>query len=366
MGVVPPPSARTPKHTASLFAPQWSPHGGQDVGEEGGGGKKIANGLPTSGLSSPTHSHATQQAPKPSEQEQKSIKFQIASDLHLEHFGKDSEIDMFSDDMLAKGLDVDILCLLGDICTPSTERYMKLYEKFLLQQAERFTHVFVVAGNHEYYMNEFNVNPMTVAEINAKIQALCDRHESLHFLNRKSMVVDGVRFVGCVLWTEIPPAYRVKIARGINDYHYVFTEKDEKSEDLLDDFQLHMFKDRPEVRMITPEDTTAWHYDDLVWLQAQFEEARAQGQRVVVLTHHPPTAQGTSNPIFYNSPLRHAFQNNLEEVMEEHNDVIKVWGSGHTHWSCNQSIEDILVVSNQFGYQGSSESTYDPMFTITV
>lgn len=65
------------------------------------------------------------------------VDFQYISDIHLEISGKIPDIPKSSNN----------LCLLGDIGAPESD----IYKKFIKECSEKFTNVFVIYGNHEYY-----------------------------------------------------------------------------------------------------------------------------------------------------------------------------------------------------------------------
>lgn len=72
------------------------------------------------------------------------MKFQIASDLHLE-FYKNININDFFD--ISKIEEPTTLILAGDVGYPTH----KNYEIFLSECSKIFKHIILIAGNHEYY-----------------------------------------------------------------------------------------------------------------------------------------------------------------------------------------------------------------------
>lgn len=49
-------------------------------------------------------------------------------------------------------------------------------------------------------------------------------HPSLHFLNRRSVIINGVRVVGCTLWSHVhtDEYVRQKIEQNVNDYAVIW------------------------------------------------------------------------------------------------------------------------------------------------
>lgn len=81
------------------------------------------------------------------------MQFQLISDLHLEY---KKECPQFY-----KWPELPRLCpnlaLLGDIGRPFEASYID----FLDAQAKKFENVFVVAGNHEFYNDDYPLKSMT-------------------------------------------------------------------------------------------------------------------------------------------------------------------------------------------------------------
>eukprot|EP00761_Pharyngomonas_kirbyi_P013396 gb/GECH01013425.1/.p1 GENE.gb/GECH01013425.1/~~gb/GECH01013425.1/.p1 ORF type:complete len:269 (+),score=69.16 gb/GECH01013425.1/:1-807(+) len=262
------------------------------------------------------------------------MRFQMISDLHLEMgFNVKSmpEIPVKS----------PVLALLGDIGYPSKPKY----EEFLLHQASRFERVYVVAGNHEYYLAEYY-------QTQKRIQEICDKKENLIFLQERSDIFDGHRIVGTTLWSYIPEDTRQMAEHAMNDYrlahintsgpdHHYITERNEKK------------------RRLSADDTVGFFQREKTFIEKEIESARQEGQPVVVLTHHAPSTRRTSAPEHDGSTLNCAFASNLEHMM---GSPVKFWGFGHTHYSSDQNIKGTRVASNQLGYvrNGHYETEFSP------
>lgn len=284
------------------------------------------------------------------------------------------------------------------------------YEDFLLHQASQFEKVFVLAGNHEYYIGGFNSPQHSVGAIKQRIRAICNKHPNLMFMDRDSIVIDGVRVVGCTLWSEIPREHRKTTQGSINDYHLCYVDVDAPGgrdegaaggrlcgsneskasamrpgslamspspdvEGSLEMGQLCFIADEEEapkknLRLLKARDTTRWHKEDVAFITREAKQAKSLGQRLLVLTHHAPTFKDTSNPRYLVSPLRLAFATELDYMFDWKGksdfSAIHTWVSGHTHWSTDQIIGGVHIVSNQYGYSNTSESIYKPNFVVTV
>lgn len=111
--------------------------------------------------------------------------------------------------MTAPELDVDVVILDGDIGS---------HTRGLLWASSAFQQpVIYVAGNHEYYDAHLGLLD--------EMQKPVWEHSGLHFLERRSLELGGVRFLGCSLWSgfdlhgaDKADAYMDVAKRGINDY----------------------------------------------------------------------------------------------------------------------------------------------------
>eukprot|EP01027_Heterolobosea_sp_BB2_P016724 GEZU01023767.1.p1 GENE.GEZU01023767.1~~GEZU01023767.1.p1 ORF type:complete len:219 (-),score=29.90 GEZU01023767.1:177-833(-) len=195
--------------------------------------------------------------------------------------------------------------------------------------------VFVVAGNHEFYCSEYYCTKERIKEI-------CMKSEKLCFLDRTSVLYDGVRVLGCTLWSFVPEDRAQQVAGSLNDYHLIkIVEPDAPA------------------RRITVADTMKWHQEDVAWLKNEIAKAKQNQEKVVILTHHAPSVNGTSAPEFDGSSQNCAFSSDLTEMMD---DPVALWAFGHTHYSSDQNIKGTRVVSNQLGYMrgNQSEAEYHP------
>src|SRR4051794_14988066 len=87
---------------------------------------------------------------------------------------------------------------------------------------------------------------------------------------------EGVRVVGCTLWSHVPEEDVSCVQRQMNDYHLIRMGK----------------------RKLLVEDTNRWHDEALAWLKSQLAKAKEAGERVVVLTHHAPIMK-SCHPRYY-------------------------------------------------------------------
>eukprot|EP00026_Physarum_polycephalum_P009745 Phypoly_transcript_09879.p1 GENE.Phypoly_transcript_09879~~Phypoly_transcript_09879.p1 ORF type:complete len:267 (+),score=34.75 Phypoly_transcript_09879:469-1269(+) len=262
----------------------------------------------------------------------KPVDFQIISDMHVE-FPKVREF------LPAEALEpkAPYLAMLGDIGYPSQPKYQEL----LLAMADRFQKVFVIAGNHEYYKAEYYSTKQ-------KIKEICALKNNIIYMDKTSILVDGVRVLGTTLWSYVPPDKILPVANALNDYHLIKVQDPNTNQ----------------ASLLCVEQSVEWFNDELNWLKEQIALAKQNGERVVVFTHHAPLVKGTSHPRFDNSPHNCAFSSDLQDIL---GDPIDLWCFGHTHYSSDQTVKGTRVVSNQVGYIAMQEKAgFKPGMVVSI
>jgi len=227
--------------------------------------------------------------------------------------------------------DADVLVLAGDVDVGM--RGMALAKAW-----SRGRPVIYVAGNHEYYGE-------AIPRHTERLAAGAEGSE-VHFLERRAVAIDGVRFLGCTLWTdfELFGARMVAMAAA---------------QEVMPDFR--EIRVSPEFRRLRPTDLEALHATSLRWLVARLEEEFA-GPTVIV-THHAPSLR-SCNPAHRTDPVSAAFASDLEWLLDGR---AALWLHGHTHHSCDYAIGGTRVVSNQRGYPGEAATTgFDPGCVVAV
>jgi predicted phosphodiesterase len=264
----------------------------------------------------------------------------ILSDLHLE-FGTSLT--------LPPGLEYDVVMLAGDISSPGH----KAVEWAKRESTFAGKPVVYVAGNHEFYnAPEFDHE---MAEMSRAAEG-----SSVHLLNRSSVVIGGVRFLGCMLWTDFQLPVRVgdKLDTDVGLALKVANQA-------LNDFRLIKTVDyREDKRRLTAEDTLAMHRVDRDWLQRALEEP-FDGPTVVV-THHAPSS-GSVAARYAGGALTPAFASELPPAFF---DVPVLWVHGHTHTTADYGLGSCRVVSNPRGYRmkdsSFENSRFDPRLAIEL
>jgi predicted phosphodiesterase len=249
------------------------------------------------------------------------MKLHVLSDLH-------TEFEAFE----IPKTDADVLVLAGDIGT-------KLIG---LEQALKISEIPVVyvAGNHEYYGS-------AIPKLTGELQDLA-RSSQVYFLENDEFVFEGVRFLGCTLWTDFEILGLENRVRAMWD-----------AEQKMADYRL--IRHSPKFSRLRPMDTAGFHFASLKWLKHQLE-IPFDG-RTVVVTHHAPSAKAF-NPKYQGDLLSAAFASNLEPLLEEFQ--IDLWIYGHTHHNADFRHGSTRMISNQRGYPGERVPGFNPNLVIEI
>lgn len=250
---------------------------------------------------------------------------QIVSDIHLEHrtIAFENIIEPCA----------DILALVGDIGSP----FLPNLSDFIDWCASKFKHVFYVPGNHEYY----NTRCLSVNDINNILKNICDKHSNVHFMYNSIFDIECYTFIGSILWSHVPDEHVHAIQNMMNDYRYIFANKD---------------------RLITVADTNIEYQKNKVFIEKSVQDAITNNKIPIVLTHHTPSMKGTSSPVHEGGISCYAFSSTLSCTQ----GIIRLWVCGHTHYNFHHSLEGYELVSNQFGYNDIGVKGYNPKLCISL
>lgn len=268
----------------------------------------------------------------------KPIKIKLISDVHLEMRDNKLPIDELGENY------ADILILAGDISLVHLEAYFK----FLEYCTSEYKDVILIAGNHEYYHSK------GVDHVEGKIMEVVERVNNnrdipnLHYLQRNYVDINGIRFLGCTLWTKIPEVSEDYIKEHMNDYSRIR-------------YKVNYPNGTIRRLKIKPNNTVWWHKRDTKWLEETILESALP---VVIVTHHAPSFDGTINPILKDDPINKAYATDLEVFMHS---KVKLWCYGHTHWYNQRKIHETTIWSNPLGYPGEKTGhILGDTFTISI
>ncbi|KAL7933600.1 putative calcineurin-like phosphoesterase [Trichoderma chlorosporum] len=243
---------------------------------------------------------------------QPQIRVQILSDLHLE-IGQQYSSYTFP-------VTAPFLLLAGDI-----GRLIDYdeYVVFLKAQASRYTKVFLVLGNHEFYGLDYDSGIETARRLSEEPSL----RASVVLLN-KSRWDDpdsDLTILGCTLWSAIPEESAAIIEQKISDFK--------------------------KITGWTTQNHNQAYIEEAKWLReqvAQLAEDQSNPRQIIVATHHAPYSKGTSRPADSNNPWSPAFATDL--ITEGNWDIVRFWVFGHTHYSTDFLYNGIRLLANQRGY----------------
>jgi Icc-related predicted phosphoesterase len=268
------------------------------------------------------------------------MKLLVLSDLHLE----------FADMAVPAAAEFDVAILAGDIVCPGSSAVAWAQRPSTLQRAKA---VVLVPGNHEFYDR---LMPDELAAMRRLAEASAS--PPVHLLDCDPVVIDGVRFVGCTLWTDFELRIDTAegpvsdVARGIAAARRSMV--DYRTIDVIDPSPA---PGAPGTRKLNPEDTLALHCAQRAWLQQVLAEP-FEGPTVVI-THHGPHRRSLASR-FAADWVSTAFINELPSSFFE---VPVLWVHGHTHASADYRVGACRVLCNPRGYQvGRMAMPENPQF----
>jgi len=230
------------------------------------------------------------------------MKIHILNDLHIEF-----------KDFTPPVTDADVVVLAGDIGV-GMEGLRWAEDRFFGRT------VIYVPGNHEFYHHDI--------ALGEQLKEAASRF--VHVLNNDSVVIDGVRFLGCVLWTDFALFVEVDKFASI-----------QLAPIRMPDFSIVHNSDR----LFTPRDAIQLHTTSRDWLKTMLAEPFAG--KTVVVTHHAPSSMSVHSR-YGRDLLSPAFASNLEYLLGSKRVVL--WVHGHMHDAFDYEIEGTRVVCNPRGY----------------
>ena len=267
------------------------------------------------------------------------MKIAVCSDLHLE-FGPIS---------LENTDNAEVLILSGDICVAKDLREKDSYiikgendksnkiHKFFQECCARFPSVIYIAGNHEHYHGDF---AKSIGSIRDRLGYLVN----LHVLDKESVLINDVMFIGGTLWTDMNKE------DGITLYHM---------KTMMNDFmcvnngnRTTYYRDEDgnshsRVARFTPDDAVEDHKKMLEYVKIMVEGKH--DQKFVVVGHHSPSKASTHPRYAKEQIMNGGYSSDLSEFILNH-PQIKLWTHGHTHEEFDYMIGSTRIICNPRGY----------------
>lgn len=244
-------------------------------------------------------------------------------------FGSDFHVEVWHTWECGK-FDCDVLVLAGDIARGGN------IIKGIRGNVTKITPIVQIAGNHESYGFDW-----LQTLYNMETDAIYDKNT--HFLERSSVVINGVRFLGCTLWTDYclygDDVQSIRIAVS-------------QAERYMADFRRISYGGGK----FTPAIAKRLHEESLAWLE--YELSIPFNGPTVVVTHHTPSSKSCSLK-YEDDPLNSSFHSNLDWLVEKYRPT--VWIHGHTHDPFDYMLYDTRVLCHPRGYP--NELTSEDVFT---
>ena len=268
---------------------------------------------------------------------------QLLSDLHLE------ENSAFQPQR-APG--ADVLVLAGDIGSYQGGSALSALgdEDFGLGRfADWPVPVIVVPGNHEYDALDFDAT-------HARLRATCERL-GLIWLERETIVLHGVRFVGTTLWADFdalaPRGPTASLADQLQARHKAFRAAE---------YYLRIAATTRGGAPFLAEQIREHALVCQAWLRAALAEP-FDGPTVVV-THFAPSLR-SADPRYGLRPGTAGFCNALDDLLPQ----ADLWLHGHLHCAIDWRDDSgrFRVVANPLGYEKKGEqAAFVPQLTIAL
>lgn len=266
------------------------------------------------------------------------MKFCLISDVHVDITAWDpSRFDQ-------RSADCDTIVVAGDI---SNDIWQTSY--WIRDLKKTWKNVIWLPGNHDYYNLGFHRTrifnpeidkkypyPRLQNEMKAHYSKWSDEH-GVYCLNRQSVVIDGVRFVGATGWHDFVAGEPFSKGDQINAW------MGESNDNLI------RWTEKGADPWVLQDEASA----DCKFIQSSVAESK---EPVVVVTHHLPNRQlSVFRPHLITWTMLHGMFVNTE--MESIVDPkIKYWCYGHTHYGSLKEINGITYVCNPVGYPGENRN----------
>ncbi len=251
------------------------------------------------------------------------MRIHVVSDLHVE-FGAPFE---------PPEVGADVLVLAGDIGLGTAG--VALARRWAQERPVLF-----VAGNHEYYRHAL---PALTAELREAAAG-----SAVHVLENDEVVIEGVRFLGCTLWSDFMAGGAGELERSMS-----------LCAQLLSDYEVIRWSE--EGRLLQPADTRALHVASRRWLTERL--AAPHAGPTVIVTHHAPLVR--RNPLSrVGRAIGGAFASDLTELMQ--GDRVALWIYGHTHRAADLHVDGTRLVSNPRGYPHEPVAEFDARLAVDL
>jgi predicted phosphohydrolase len=246
------------------------------------------------------------------------------SDLHIEFWSATKLKDQLS--IVVPFLDTDketVVVIAGDL---GLFHHPEVWTKILSLLSKRFKAIIYVAGNHEFYHNDW-IDNFAIRKISLP--------KNVYLLENQCVFVDDICFIGATLWSKFDLEDDMLIRhaeRSINDFHCI------------------KWKDG---KRFTPEDSTRLFTLSSEYIFNKLKEVKDSVRKTVVVTHHGCSYKSV-HPRFAGDLLNSVFVSDLDEPIITNGPDIYV--HGHVHNSFDYMLGNTRVITNPYGYKNRDEN----------
>jgi Icc-related predicted phosphoesterase len=247
------------------------------------------------------------------------------SDLHF------TEEEVRDGKLLGEVPPADVAVVLGDI-SDHVEANIEWCAANVLPHMP----VVYVPGNHDLYMRCINGCTDDLRRFAA------DR--GVVYLEMDSVVIEGVRFAGGLLWSDLElwaPSDPAERAAALESRIESFKEKSD---------YVRIYSDKASARFMTPRESRQRHFETVSYLEDLL--ATPYAGKTVVLTHFPPHT-GSLQPEYFGDPQQPRYLSDKSALIEATQPAM--WLHGHTHMAVKYNVGRTLIANNPRGY--SHETT---------
>lgn len=262
------------------------------------------------------------------------------SDLHLERISRDLSKATFLRSLYNFDREKNTkyyLALVGDIGNPIGDARKRLIQFYNLIHPH-YTKIFYVMGNHEYYCKE----GYSMEYIRSKLKKSIKGFPKIVILDNESFEIENIRILGSTLWSRVDPKNEADVMKYINDYKMIHVSNDSEGDQC---------KINNHSRKITVQETNELNRIAREWLE---KEIQSSDKPCIVLTHHAPLYSNitdkkyTCDPMYAGKSTNDAFHNDLDSFIKK---PMIAWIYGHTHYVSSFTHNDVLILTNQKGYE---------------
>ena len=176
-------------------------------------------------------------------------------------------------------------------------------------------------GNHFFYHNDIFGR---IHELKTKLSL----PKNVHFLEKESVDINGIMFIGATLWTDFlgKDFFKMQNARkNMNDF--VLIKKADGTR-LMPEETVDQFRE-----------SKKYIFDAL---------ANAGRNKTVVVTHHGVSPRSIHEK-FRGDSLNYSFMTDISDEIIDHGPDL--WIHGHTHNSFDYALGETRVIVNPYGYK---------------